>query len=813
MPRSFVPVATRSVTLLLLAAASLLVSRQATAQAGGPTWVSLTTSAPAGTPAEVRYDPSSSNLMESFFDVFVHGFWTETVVGPDLNTYVKIEIPGLPGSIDLATPGAPRLPAVRGRIAVATNASTVSLRPAGTPSLRTFSNFGLIWPDIIPERDDDTGSPPVFVRDESIYGTTAPGLWPPTEGLSSMTVAPAMDGFNGVVYEVYPCRWDPATHDVTIAAHMRFSLLHAGTATPSAPITKERGRLAAKTFDNWPGVQSQFPINTITYTGNFLFIYPVNFQDKLLPLINQKKARGFSVTELAIPWSGNTCESIRAAIAAWYANVPPERDKYMLLVGDDYTIPMCTSPALPSDSLGVPTDDWYGRVSSGEFPHLAHLDKEIHVGRLAVSALSDCANQVAKILAYEDSSPPGASHFDDVLLVAHEEHAPFKYQHAQEVVRKASYAVPPVFHTRYGAAGGTNAGIQGDIDDGMGLVAYRGHGSAISWANWNGSEYWTPGNLHGLSNGTKTPVVLSFACTNSKLDHPGGSISEEWVSLFPGGAVAAVGATTGSWTSANNELDRLWFKAIYDEGLTTISHAMEWAEAGTAGFDPKFGVANTWMYLLLGDPDMQIRRRNPVNWMIVAPGNIPPCSGGCPPITIHVVDQGTGMPVAAALVAAWKPLSPTAGTAPPVGALSDEVFDNRYTDSAGLASIPGTPVTEGWITFTVQDDAGNAVVDSIKVREVTGVEPQSGMLAFSARPSVTHARTFLSFGRSFSTATRISFYDVAGREVRRLEAASGALGVSWDGADASGQPVQAGLYFARFSGAGQHAVTRVVVTR
>ena len=141
------------------------------------------------------------------------------------------------------------------------------------------------------------------------------------------------------------------------------------------------------------------------------------------------------------------------------------------------------------------------------------------------------------------------------------------------------------------------------------------------------------------------------------------------------------------------------------------------------------------------------------------------------------------------------------------------MFDNRYTNAAGVATIPGAAVTEGWITFTVQDDAGNSVVDSIQVGGTTGVEQRTGGMAFSARPSVTRAQTFLSFGRSFDVATRVAIHDVTGREVRRLEAGAGTAGVSWDGTDASGRSVETGLYFARLSGAGEQAMTRVVVTR
>ena len=810
-PAARASLAARLSVALVLLSGLLLAAGPAAAQAGGPQWTALTPGAPAGTPADVLYDAAQSGLGDSFFDVFIHGFWTETRVGDDANTYTRIIVPGLDPSVSVTGHGAPELPTVRGLIGLGTDASAVVLASATTLDSRTLVGFGLVWPDIIPARDHPEGNPPIFVRDETIYGSTTP--WPAGDGVLSASVVPVMAGIKGAMFEAYPFKWNPATGDLTIAAQSRLHFTHAGNPVVTAPITRERGRLASQVFLNWPGVKPQFPLNTINYTANFLFIYPPGYRDALLPLINQKKARGFAVSERTTDVTGHTCTSIRQAIFDWYDTTPQEHDKYLLLVGDTNEIPLCTSPPLPDDSLGVATDDLYGTSAQGEIPQVLNLVKEIHHGRLAVDSEADCAQQVAKILAYEDHPGFAPTHYDDVLLVAHKEEAPGKYVGAQEVVRTAAYAIPPTFHTRYGnSLQGTTAGVLADIDDGMGLVAYRGHGSSTAWTDWGvmGQDIDT-NDILALNNGAKTPIVLSFACTNSNLDSED-SISEQWMEQFPGGAVSAVGSTTASWTTPNHEFDRLWFEAIYDRHLTTITHAMEWAELRLAVFDPEWGTANTWMYLLLGDPDLQIRRRNPDPWQIVAPAMVPACGGGCPPLEIQVMTLG-GSPVEDALVAAWKPAAATVSTIVAGEPAGDEVFANRYTGADGHASIPGSAITPGWIIYTVQDDSGNAVCDSIEVIDLTGVGPSTGTLAFTANPSVTHGATQLRFGRSFDVSVRVGIYDVGGRRVRQLEVDPGASGVLWDGTGDSGRPVTSGLYFARFEGAALRAVTRIVMTR
>jgi flagellar hook assembly protein FlgD len=62
---------------------------------------------------------------------------------------------------------------------------------------------------------------------------------------------------------------------------------------------------------------------------------------------------------------------------------------------------------------------------------------------------------------------------------------------------------------------------------------------------------------------------------------------------------------------------------------------------------------------------------------------------------------------------------------------------------------------------------------------------------------------------------RLELFDVRGRAVRALVAGPRAAGrhtVAWDGRDAGGARLPAGLYFARLRAAGDEAVQRVVLT-
>ena len=331
------------------------------------------------------------------------------------------------------------------------------------------------------------------------------------------------------------------------------------------------------------------------------------------------------------------------------------------------------------------------------------LDEEVYVGRLSVDSEADLANQVAKILTYEDS-PNLFCCYDRALLVAHKENAPGKYVGAHESVRTASYATPPSFDTLYGhIAGVDDADVSLAVNNGLGLVAYRGHGSSGAWTTWNiPNESYNSTDVTGLANlAQQVPVIWSLACTNSALGTED-SIGEIWMEGVNNRAVSFYGATVPSYTSQNHELDRQLFKAVYDTGLTIQSHAIKHAEEQMASI---MGASdNAWMYLLLGDPEMSIRRRNPINWKIEVPVEYKPCFGFPCYLNVSVLDE-VGNPAPYVKVAAWKTADGR-----------DEVLSNRYTDRYGRAQIPVTGLTAGKLMVTFTDDNGNSATRTVVVR-------------------------------------------------------------------------------------------------
>lgn len=645
-------------------------------------WVALDSSKP-GTPADVKLDSANSDANRSIIAITVHGFYVESKKGPD-GTYQKITVPGLGGTTAV---GSPDLPAAKFNLAIVTGAKYAKF--AGMKETAAPKSFAgvQVWPKTIPELDQEGGAPEQFRKNEELYKLTTP--WPQGDASLDNAARPMLGNMTGVSPEAYLFKWNPSTKVLIVRPSVTVLFDHAGTSTRTK-MTRDRARLASASFVNYAVVAGLFDINILFYEGDFLFIYPDGYKDELQPLIDQKKARGYFTTEKTTTTTGKTCASIRTAIKSWYNSRPSYTDKYALLVGDVDQIPLCTAPT------GVPTDDLYADVVGDD------LEEEIFVGRLSVDNEADLTNQVTKILTYEDS-PSLFCCYNKALLVAHKEGAPGKYVGAHESVRTAAYATPPSFSTLYGSVAGVDDGdVSLAINNGLGLVAYRGHGSSGAWTGWNQTnQYYDSADVTGLANlATQVPVVWSFACTNAALNTED-SIGEIWMEDINNRAVSFYGATVPSFTSQNHELDRQLFKAVYDTGLTIQSHAIKQAEDQMAAL---VGDDNAWMYLLLGDPEMKIRRRNPFNFKIDVPVAYKPCYGpGCY-LNVSVLDE-VGNPVPFVKVSAWKSADG-----------KDEVLSNRYTDRGGRAQIPVSGVTAGEMTVIFADDAGNTASRKVAVR-------------------------------------------------------------------------------------------------
>lgn len=789
--RPLSPVATPNLPIasaILVAVATLFALSVSTPQCcqaqQGPQWIHFD-EYPDGTPATIELMEDDSSSQVTRFIVTIHGFWIEPVMGPDQRWYNRYEFPGL-GMIN--EEGAPELPKLVLRVAVPTTAQELTLYSAVILGDRYYEN---VLPYPTPDHGvEDTAEE--WRYDQKIYDGQQ--RYPLDYAPQTAPMERVLNQIPSGDLEIFPVQWNPQTRELHIIKVLDIAYDHAGPIRNMEPMTRHRMRLAGSLFDNWPAVEEEFPQNTTRYLGEYLFIYQAAYALAVRPLANQKRARGFHVTELYLEDIGSTDLEIESAMGDWIDGVPVEADAYALLIGDHAELPMYEV----LDEGGVPlyTDDRYG------YPGSNNLSEKIFVGRLSIDGVVDLTQQITKILEYEDTGSYMGD-YSEALLVAHHQDAPGRYERNCEVIRTGFYNHPPTFLTCYGSNGGTNADIEQAIEEQVGVVCYRGHGSPDGWTHWNPlDETYSRDDLLDLDNALVTPVVWSLTCISGAMNLED-CFTEKLMMDSQSRAVAVYGATLNTAFSVNNVIGKTLFQRVYRSDIVIHSHAIMAAEEQSA-----MEIANreSYLYYLLGDPEMHIRRRAPADLVLMAPETVPLC--GEPPcwLDAQVMDD-QGQPLPEMIVSAWMPSPP--GKQPPAGG----VFSNLYSDVEGKVHLPADPGGEGWILLTARDDFGRVISDSVRV--VTGTATPAGLapLVLSPRPAVMTEQTTFHFGRALDSAFRMEVYDQRGRLVRRMQGERGLDRLLWDGRDTGGQKVGSGVYLVRLIAEQRRLSTKVVRVR
>lgn len=668
------------------------------------TWVPLNPNAPPGTPAQVVVDMAKSNPAQSHVNLTLAGFWIESQSGPDGTAYQRIRVPGL-GHVGQT--GAPDLPALRAKLAVVTSASHVKLAnvtihtmvefPGITPyPLGTMAFDEDIDPGSDPGEGDTKGTEEGFQPDGAIYGGTA--MWPPASALNTLAVGPKLGGVPGAECVCYPLRWNPTSKKLSVAVSTTYVFDHGGASVAQAALTKGEYKVVQKYFLNAAVVAPVVFENLNQFQSRYLIVTPAEYVDELAPFVLLKKSQGFQVLIQQLAGGENWLQ-VLAYVVNWYQSSIHGYEHYCLLIGDTNVLPLAYD--VPNFAA---TDDYYGS------PLDLDLDEEVYVGRLSVDSAADLTHQLQKIIDYQVNPTPGD--YDDVILVAHKQGAPGKYEGAHESVRTASYSNAPDFKTRYGSVELINQNVINDIEVDAGLVCYRGHGSTNTWSAWTLLDVDFHKNFVVALTNEILPVAWAITCTNHNLAAGGGGtadcIGEVWLEAEHG-AVASYGATRTTGTSANHELDRRLFQAVYDYGIVTHAHAIAYAEAKMMEAYPEAGT-NAYAYCLLGDPSMKIRTdplledlKADVPFSLLVPGGQQ---------TVAIKARVGNVPLAGALVALYK-----GGSSPNA---PDEIFVNGYTNAAGLVAFEVDPQSLGDIHYTVQDDAGNALMGTIPTVDAAG---------------------------------------------------------------------------------------------
>jgi len=527
-------------------------------------------------------------------------------------TYQVIELPGFRYTNEV---GLPQIPAVRRMVMIPADAAVdVEIVESETTTLEGYRILPV--QEMVREIDPE----PAFAMDGAAYASDA--LYP---GRVAEAGKPMLwRNLRVVILEVHPVRYNPARGTLEVAERIVVRINHQGTdlrnaarhdQTRYSPLVETSYRRSILNF----GLMDLSPQNEQVDAGiDYLILVDPAYMTEIQPLADHHSANGMSVSVVSIETVGSDPTSIKNYIQTEYDSADPPDLDYVLLAGDEDAIELYSWSGNPSDS-------WYSFLEGDDY--LA----DIGIGRLPAKSAADMTHVLNKILAYDQGSG-GRDWQEKSVLVAHKQDYPGKYTQCKEEIREYVYEFdPPVFDTVYGGAGGTNNDVIAAIEEGRGIVNYRGHGDVTVWSSWDsGSSSFTVAMARGLQNDGMLPVVFSIACLNMALYSSSETIAEAFM-FADYGAVAYLGATEPSYTVPNHDFDKFLYKAIYDKGITAIGYVLadaNWELMELYG-EGSYAETNIKMYLWLGDPALDF----PVS-ALLAPSNLTAQADGID--TVHL---------------------------------------------------------------------------------------------------------------------------------------------------------------------------------
>ncbi|MBN1894972.1 hypothetical protein JW906_10775 [bacterium] len=337
----------------------------------------------------------------------------------------------------------------------------------------------------------------------------------------------------------------------------------------------------------------------------------------LSPLVQLREASGLTVMTVTldslynafhdgIPHPSAIRDFLKHAYFHW-----DRKPRFVLLVGDGYynhkdtDHPNNLIPVVHYQTFkygAAPSDHWYTLLDGeDDVPELA-------IGRLPVQDRQQLAAVVEKIVSYE-SSPPGPWKNRYLMIGSDGRGGTFYRQTEYLIGNSISSALEPRRLYLTGKpmdpdVGGT-ADLLRHLEEGVGLINFRGHGGGAIWAD---AGLLDLDDIQLIQNRGRLPLITSLTCFTSDFSSNRTCLGEALLTQEENGAIAFFGATGVGWV----DTDHLFIQEILGvldqyPGLS-IGEIFEKAKARFLAANPNFSIAvsNAYQYTLLGDPAVHL---------------------------------------------------------------------------------------------------------------------------------------------------------------------------------------------------------------
>ncbi len=362
----------------------------------------------------------------------------------------------------------------------------------------------------------------------------------------------------------------------------------------------------------------------INQFGDILLITTARDTSAIAPYIQWKREKGFNVEQQVVATGTNVKSLIQQRYTA------NNNILYAVLVGDWADLKSDIGPQ------NGPTDPQLGCVVGTD--NVA----DIIIGRISAGSSTDVTNQINKFISYEKTPDNNATWYSAALGIASDEGGPVSGKgddteadttHQRIIyenkLSQYTYTQDNRVYDPYASV----SDVANVVNSGVSIINYSGHGSFDSW----GSSSFSSNSVASLTNGSKTPFIISVACNNGDF-HLGTCFAESWLRKNNGGAIAMLAASisqpwdppmrgqdyfndilTGGYNYSNyssqSGINSTEGRSIYGSIVFNALALMTTESNGSSDWE----TVKTWN--IFGDPTIQVRTKTP-DALILSNSNI-----------------------------------------------------------------------------------------------------------------------------------------------------------------------------------------------
>ncbi len=501
----------------------------------------------------------------------------------------------------------------------------------------------------------------------------------------------------------HPVRYDSDSNELLLATRLEVEVQ---TLQPSSVNVKTIHKRTSDAFlplyealiDNLGEFNTATPLVSESPRGKYLIFIDEDFQSNyfLDLFVEWKRQLGYQVTIMPISSESVSKEEIKASINDEYTSGDLPLD-YVLLIGDisgSLMIPAYTKVKPGGSGEQDVTDHTYTLIEGDDyFP-------DVLIGRISVNSEIELATVLNKTITYQrDPLLYGSAWLKKALVVAGNYSdvgiAPITpvWTSLWLVDKLYDYGYTQVDTVFYWEPSPTYPGtpeIAQSINNGVGLVAYRG------WADANGWQYPVFGvsDIQNLNNGSQLPIMVSIVCNTGDFGNAviNPCFGEAWIRAgtpadIKGGVAFFGPSDLHTNTKWNNALYAGFFEGLLEENLYRIGQSAVRSKMELYyGFPENTGLGDFaefyfHVYNILGDPELSIWTDIPSEITLEMPDQLTPGRQ----LVTATARKSDGSPLGGAYIAFYK---------------DGEILAGGVTFSDGTVEVEIEPLTEGAIVVT-----------------------------------------------------------------------------------------------------------------